>query len=69
MALDLAKSPPPRLARAIVQRTRGRTHGPITRSDLQRIYQTARHDGWISTSRTSGLTSTIRTMRRSIPNT
>ena len=25
------KSPPPRLARAIVQRTRGRTHGPVTR--------------------------------------
>jgi redox-sensitive bicupin YhaK (pirin superfamily) len=31
MILDLAKSPPPRLARAIVQRTRGRTHGPLTR--------------------------------------
>ena len=31
MALDTAKSPPPRLARAIVQRTRGRTHGPATR--------------------------------------
>jgi redox-sensitive bicupin YhaK (pirin superfamily) len=26
-----AKSPPPRLARAIVRRTRGRTHGPVTR--------------------------------------
>jgi len=25
------KSPPPRLARAIVRRTRGRTHGPVTR--------------------------------------
>jgi redox-sensitive bicupin YhaK (pirin superfamily) len=31
MTLTLAKSPPPRLARAIAQRTRGRTHGPITR--------------------------------------
>jgi redox-sensitive bicupin YhaK (pirin superfamily) len=31
MTLDLAKSPPPRLARAIVQRTRGHSHGPITR--------------------------------------
>ncbi len=31
MTLALAKSPPPRLARAIMQRTRGRTHGPITR--------------------------------------
>src|SRR3977135_4137841 len=31
MTLALAKSTPPRLARAIVQRTRGRTHGPITR--------------------------------------
>jgi redox-sensitive bicupin YhaK (pirin superfamily) len=31
MTLALAKSPPPRLARAIVQRTRGRTHGPMTR--------------------------------------
>src|SRR3979490_703749 len=31
MALDLAKSPPPRLARAIVQQTRGQTHGSITR--------------------------------------
>ena len=31
MALALAKSPPPSLARAIVQRTRGRTHGPATR--------------------------------------
>ena len=31
MTLDLATSPPPRLARAIVQRTRGRTHGPATR--------------------------------------
>jgi redox-sensitive bicupin YhaK (pirin superfamily) len=31
MTLALAKSPPPRLARAIVRRTRGRTHGPITR--------------------------------------
>ena len=36
-----SKSPPQRLARAIVQRTRGRTHGPITRlmspSDLGEI--------------------------------
>jgi redox-sensitive bicupin YhaK (pirin superfamily) len=31
MTLALAKSPPPRLARAIVRRTRGRAHGPITR--------------------------------------
>jgi redox-sensitive bicupin YhaK (pirin superfamily) len=31
MALDLAKSPLPRLARAIVRRTRGRRHGPVTR--------------------------------------
>src|SRR6202045_4294792 len=31
MALDPAKSPPPSKARAIVQRTRGRTHGPVTR--------------------------------------
>jgi redox-sensitive bicupin YhaK (pirin superfamily) len=31
MTPALAKSPPPRLARAIAQRTRGRTHGPITR--------------------------------------
>ena len=31
MALAPAKSPPPSLARAIVQRTRGRTHGPVTR--------------------------------------
>src|SRR6202171_615730 len=31
MTLDLAKSPPARLARAIVQRTRGHSHGPITR--------------------------------------
>jgi redox-sensitive bicupin YhaK (pirin superfamily) len=31
MALAPAKSPPPREARAIVRRTRGRTHGPITR--------------------------------------
>ena len=31
MNLDLAKSPPPHLARAIVQRTRGHSHGPITR--------------------------------------
>jgi redox-sensitive bicupin YhaK (pirin superfamily) len=41
MALDPAKSPPPRKARAIVQRTRGRTHGPVTRlmspSDLGEI--------------------------------
>ena len=31
MTLDLAKSPPLRLARAIVHRTRGHSHGPITR--------------------------------------
>jgi hypothetical protein len=31
MALDPAKSPPPSKARAIVQRTRGRTRGPATR--------------------------------------
>ncbi len=31
MALDPARSPSPRLARAIVRRTRGQTHGPITR--------------------------------------
>jgi redox-sensitive bicupin YhaK (pirin superfamily) len=31
MSLTLAKSPPPSLARAIARRTRGRTHGPITR--------------------------------------
>src|SRR3989442_6886030 len=31
MTIDLAKSPPPRLARAIVQRTRGHSHGSITR--------------------------------------
>src|ERR1700693_2436126 len=31
MALHLAKSPRPRKARAIVQRTHGRKHGPITR--------------------------------------
>ena len=31
MAVIPAKSPPPSKARAIVQRTRGRTHGPITR--------------------------------------
>jgi redox-sensitive bicupin YhaK (pirin superfamily) len=41
MTLTLAKSPPPRLARAIAQRTRGRTHGPMTRlmspSDLGQI--------------------------------
>ena len=41
MTLTLAKSPPPRLARAIVRRTRGRTHGPMTRlmspSDLGQI--------------------------------
>src|ERR1700694_1437877 len=41
MALDPAKSPPPSKARAIVQRTRGRTHGPVTRlmspSDLGEI--------------------------------
>src|SRR5258706_840143 len=28
---DPTKSPPPRLPRAIVRRTRGRTHGPVTR--------------------------------------
>jgi redox-sensitive bicupin YhaK (pirin superfamily) len=41
MALDPAKSPPPSKARAIVQCTRGRTHGPATRlmspSDLGEI--------------------------------
>jgi redox-sensitive bicupin YhaK (pirin superfamily) len=41
MALDPAKSPPPSKARAIVLRTRGRTHGPATRlmspSDLGEI--------------------------------
>src|SRR5712672_299902 len=41
MTLAQSKSPPPRLARAIVQRTRGRTHGPATRlmspSDLGEI--------------------------------
>jgi Pirin len=31
MALDPAKSPPPSKARAIVECTRGRTHGPATR--------------------------------------
>jgi redox-sensitive bicupin YhaK (pirin superfamily) len=31
MTFVQSKSPPPRLARAIVQRTRGRTHGSITR--------------------------------------
>src|SRR5437879_10909893 len=31
MALQLAVSPPPSLSRAIVRRTRGRAHGPITR--------------------------------------
>jgi redox-sensitive bicupin YhaK (pirin superfamily) len=31
MILAPAKSPPPRLARAIVRRSRGRTHGPVTR--------------------------------------
>src|SRR5258708_27909182 len=35
------KSPPPRLSRAIVRRTRGRTHGPVTRlmspSDFGRL--------------------------------
>ena len=31
MTLALAKSLPPRLARPIVRRTRGRTHGPVTR--------------------------------------
>src|SRR5258707_1188652 len=41
MTLALAKAPPPRWARTIVQRTRGRTHGPVTRlmspSDLGEI--------------------------------
>jgi redox-sensitive bicupin YhaK (pirin superfamily) len=41
MAVDPAKFPSPRLARAIVRRTRGRTHGPVTRlmspSDLGKI--------------------------------
>ena len=41
MTLAPAKSPPPSKARAIVQRTRGRTHGPVTRlmspSDLGEI--------------------------------
>jgi redox-sensitive bicupin YhaK (pirin superfamily) len=41
MTLALAKSPLPSLARAIVQRTRGRTHGPVTRlmspSDLGEV--------------------------------
>ena len=41
MTLAPVKSPPSRLARAIVQRTRGRTHGPVTRlmspSDLGEI--------------------------------
>jgi hypothetical protein len=41
MALDPAKSPPPSKAWAIVQRSRGRTHGPATRlmspSDLGEI--------------------------------
>jgi redox-sensitive bicupin YhaK (pirin superfamily) len=31
MPLALAKSPPSRFARAILRRTRGRTHGPVTR--------------------------------------
>jgi hypothetical protein len=31
MPLVLAKSPPARFARAILRRTRGRTHGPVTR--------------------------------------
>src|SRR5712692_6444835 len=31
MALDPVKSLPPRMARAIAQCTRGRTHGPVTR--------------------------------------
>ena len=39
--LTQSRSSPPRLARAIVQRTRGRTHGPVTRlmspSDLGEI--------------------------------
>jgi len=41
MTLAQSKSPPPRLARAVEQRTRGRTHGPVTRlmspSDLGEI--------------------------------
>src|SRR5712672_1211741 len=41
MTLAQFKSPPSRSARAIVQRTRGRTHGPVTRlmspSDLGEI--------------------------------
>jgi hypothetical protein len=41
MTLAQSKSPRRRLARAIVQRTRGRTHGPVTRlmspSDLGEI--------------------------------
>jgi redox-sensitive bicupin YhaK (pirin superfamily) len=41
MTLAQSKSPPRRLARAIVQRTRGQTHGPVTRlmspSDLGEI--------------------------------
>ena len=41
MALDPTKSPSPSKARTIVQRTRGRTHGPVTRlmspSDLGEI--------------------------------
>src|SRR6202047_312090 len=41
MALDPAKSPPPSTARTIVKRTRGRTHGPVTRlmspSDLGEV--------------------------------
>jgi redox-sensitive bicupin YhaK (pirin superfamily) len=41
MSLAQSKSPPPRLARVIVQRVRGRTHGPVTRlmspSDLGQI--------------------------------
>jgi redox-sensitive bicupin YhaK (pirin superfamily) len=41
MSLAQSKSPPPRLARAIVARTRGRAHGPVTRlmspSDLGEI--------------------------------
>jgi redox-sensitive bicupin YhaK (pirin superfamily) len=41
MVRDPVKSPPPSKARAIVQRTRGRTHGPVTRlmspSDLGEI--------------------------------
>jgi redox-sensitive bicupin YhaK (pirin superfamily) len=31
MTLELAESPPPSQARAIAQRTRGRTHGPVIR--------------------------------------